>query len=94
MFKAVPADVLALGLDRVRYATVPVLLFLGGVTADFTPLSVFLSLHVSDVLLIAAGVLALPPPDNLLRRALAFFRANRAFAVVALLGALFLIGTG
>jgi len=83
-----------LGDIPLREAIVP-LLFIGGVTADFSPLSVHLSLLVSDVCLIAAGVISLPyalaqAPQAFLR----FLESHRSFLVAAVLGVLFLVGTG
>jgi O-Antigen ligase len=81
-------------LVRIRSAALPILLFLGGLTADFTPLSIFLSLQASDVFLIGAGLLAIPLPLSEAPRVFArFLRANRGVAALAVLGVLFLLGT-
>jgi hypothetical protein len=92
-----PVSLLRLMLDmrQVRYAAIIGLLFLGGLTADFTPLSLFLSLQASDVLLIAAGLLALPTPVRVIPAAgVTFLRANRLYLTLALLGGSFLVATG
>jgi hypothetical protein len=73
----------------------PILLFLAGLTADFTPFSIFLSLQASDVFLMGAGLLAIPVRVSEVPGVFArFLRANRGAAVLAAFGVLFLLGTG